>query len=115
MGTASVALKGDAVKQDFIGTIEIVIEATINVDARTAQRKVTGWVVSEVANLMGGMSPRLFIGKRTLWRVPVVLTASKQGVVGQVGTVDVDAETGELLVNEALKEQMLKNAEALVS
>lgn len=97
------------------GTIEIVIEATINTDAKMAQRKVTGWVVSEVANMMGGGQPKLVINKRAFWRVPVVLTSSTRGVVGQVGSVDVDAETGELSVDEALKEHMLNNAKALVS
>lgn len=96
------------------GTIEITIETTINVDANTAKRKVTGWVISEVANLMGGTQPKLVIGKRTFWRVPVILTSSKTGVVGEVGAVDVDSETGELLVNDALKEQLLRNATALV-
>lgn len=97
------------------GTIEIVIEATINTDAKTAQRSVTGWVASEVANMMGGAQPKLVINKRTIWRVPVVLTSSARGVVGQVGSVDVDAETGELFVDEALKESMLNNAKALIS
>jgi hypothetical protein len=96
------------------GTIEITIETTINVDANTAKRKVTGWVVSEVANLMGGTQPKLVIGKRTFWRVPVVLTSSKTGIVGEVGAVDVDTETGELLVNDALKERLLTNAASLV-
>jgi hypothetical protein len=84
--------------------------ATVTIDATTARRRVTAWLVSEVANMLVGDTPQLIIDQRTLWRVPVLLTSSRVGTVGQVGTVDVDATTGEVFVNPELKKQILANA-----
>lgn len=66
--------------------------------------------------LIGGQ-PKLVIkvGKSTVWRIPALLGSSVHGIIGEVGTVDVDAETGEILANEGLKEQLLKHVEAIAS
>lgn len=82
-------------------------------DARTARRKVTGWLVSEVGNMLMGGTPQLILGTKTVWRVPVVLTSSTVGTVGQVGYVEVDDKTGNLLVSDKEIEQILKNVEHL--
>ena len=60
----------------------------------SARRKVTGWLVDEIGNMTIGGTPQLIVNKQTLWRVPAVLTSTSKGVVSEVGTVDVDAETG---------------------
>ncbi len=62
--------------------------------------------------LIGG-TPQLVVADRTLWRVPALLTSSKIGTVGQVGTVDVDAVTGKLLVHKELIATILNNAQEL--
>jgi hypothetical protein len=89
--------------------IQISLVATLNVDAKTARRHVTAWLVSEVGNMLIGGSPRLVIGQRVVWQVPVILTSSDSGTAGQVGTVDVDAESGEVLVSDELRERILNN------
>jgi hypothetical protein len=93
--------------------ITIAIRATIEVDAATAQRKATGWLVSEVGNLLLGDTPSLVITDRAVWRVPVLLTSPEIGVVGQVGTVDVDAQTGDVLANAELIEDLIKRGRHL--
>jgi hypothetical protein len=45
--------------------------------------------------------------------VPVVLGSSTLGVLGEVGTVDVDAETGEILLTETLSQEILQNVKTL--
>ena len=84
-------------------------EIVINVDAKTARRRATAWLVSEVGNMLVGGAPQLVIGRQSVWRVPVILTSSIAGTVGQVGAVDVDAESGEALIGEGLREQILDN------
>ena len=64
--------------------------------------------------LIGG-TPQLVISQQTVWRVPAILTSSSVGTVGQVGVVDVDATSGETLVDEALRKQILENVKHLVS
>jgi hypothetical protein len=60
-----------------------------------------------------GERPQLVVGKRTVWRVPDVLGSSTLGVLGEVGTVDVDAETGEILLTDTLSQKILQNAKTL--
>jgi hypothetical protein len=80
------------------------------VDAETARRKVTGWLVSEVGNLLVGDTPALVIADRAVWRVPVPLTSPTRGGIGTVGSVDVDAQSGEILAGEALAQRILEDA-----
>jgi hypothetical protein len=63
--------------------------------------------------LMGGM-PQLIIRKDAVWRVPVLLTSSRMGTVGQAGSIDIDAESGKLQVNNELREQILNNVQNLI-
>ena len=65
---------------------------------------------------MAGDEPSLVVddSERFLWRVPVYLAVLPQGRLGQVGTIDVDAQTGQLLVTDRLIEEMQRNAQELV-
>ena len=95
--------------------IQLSVTVTVNIDPNTARRRATGWLISEVGNMLKAGTGQLVITNQTLWRMPVLLTSSKIGTVGQVGTVDVDAVTGKLLVNDELIEQILNNVKHLVS
>ncbi|MGB0387091.1 MAG: hypothetical protein ACPGWR_19925 [Ardenticatenaceae bacterium] len=90
------------------------VTMTVNIDPNTARRRVTGWLISYVGNMIMGGTAQLVIINRALWRVPALLMSSKIGTVGQVGFVDVDAVTGELLVDDHLIEEILNNAQNLV-
>jgi len=90
--------------------ITVTVRARIEVDAETARRKATGWLVSEVGNLLIGDTPTLVIADRAVWRVPVLVTSPSRGVVGVAGSVDVDAQSGEVLVDEALAQRILNDA-----
>jgi hypothetical protein len=89
--------------------------AYIKLEARTAQRLVTKWVVDHVGNLLCGDTPLLVnTGDKFYWRVPVVLGSTRAGLLGQAGTIDVDAETGKLLINSQLAGEILENAQTLI-
>jgi predicted DNA-binding antitoxin AbrB/MazE fold protein len=92
-----------------------VLSPQVRVSATAARRKVSGFVLNEISYLMGGGEPTLVIGKRTVWRVPVILTFPTHGPVGTVGTIDVDAETGELFTSPQLVEEITRNAETLTA
>lgn len=85
------------------------VHAHVEINARAAKRKATIWLVSEVGNMLMAGNPVLVIGENAVWRMPVLLSSSLTGFVGQVGTVDVDSQSGLLLVNDALAEQILQN------
>jgi len=97
------------------GRVEISVKVTtdVNVTAFTAQQKVSGFVLSEVSNLMHGDKPVLVVGERLYWRVPVILSMPPDGDLGQVGEIDVDAESGEMQVTQALIGEIRERAQAL--
>ena len=72
-------------------------------------------MLDHVSDHMAGDEPSLVVdGERFLWRVPVYLAVLPQGRLGQVGAVDVDAQSGQLLVTRELIEEMHRNARTLV-
>ena len=85
-------------------------DVEINIDAQTARRRVSGWVMTEVANMLLGGTPELLItSTQAIWRVPVILT-SKNGAIGTVGSVDVNASNGTLTILPELSQQLTDSA-----
>jgi hypothetical protein len=70
----------------------------IYITATMARRHVSRLVISEIGNLLCGGEPSLVVGERVCWRVPITLAYPDTGPAGQVGALDVDVETGEVLV-----------------
>ena len=96
-------------------TIDIRLSATVNVTAYSARQKVTGYVANEISTNMHAGEPTLHIGERICWRVPVVLSMPPSGDRGEVGTIDVDVVTGQLLVTEALTAEIERRARYLAA
>jgi hypothetical protein len=87
----------------------------IAIDGITARRSVTRWVGNHVADMLMADTPTLILTSQPLhWRVPVVLGSSK-GVVGKVGNVDVDAQSGALVTSPELIEYLLAQATQLIT
>ena len=78
--------------------VNIHLSADIQVTAAMARRRVSRLVISEVGNLLYGGEPSLLIGERICWRVPILLAYPDTGPIGQVGTLDVDVETGNIFI-----------------
>ena len=95
------------------GTFEIRQPVHLTISAETARRAVTHWLVFEITMMLSGEEPTLVIGERTRWQVPVIFSASGPGRVGIVGTVEVDAASGEIDKDPANLEAMLCAARKL--
>lgn len=95
--------------------VDVRLSCEINYTAVVARRRVSGYVASNVSVLMGGENPTLVLADRIVWRVPVVLTMPGHGVLGRVGEIDVDVETGEILVTEALLTGIKDHAKRLAA
>lgn len=90
-------------------------EPIVNIDAATARRRVTSYIGREINLMMGGREAGLVYSKgRLVWRVPVIYTSPQRGQLGVVGIVDLDARTGELLINANLEATLRNNAHALL-
>jgi hypothetical protein len=93
--------------------IDIRVRARANVTAITAQRKVSRLMLDRVSNLLCGNPPTLVVGDRLRWRVPIWLGFPGCGLVGKVGEIDVDLETGEMLFTESTLNEIGARADAL--
>jgi len=88
--------------------------ATLNVSADDARRQVNRLAVPELGTGLVAREPELLIsGEQIIWRVPIVLSLPALGDLGQVGTVDVDARTGELLLDAPTEERIVQHARRL--
>jgi hypothetical protein len=96
-------------------TLDINIRVTqpLNVTAFSARQRVTQYVMQQLSTQLGGDAPELTVGERVWWSVPVVFTLPGRGVLGRVGTLRVDAATGELLTDPQTEQEMLRHAEQL--
>ncbi|MEE8390038.1 MAG: antitoxin family protein [Anaerolineae bacterium] len=92
-----------------------ILPPNVRIPAIVARRKVSAFACSEISYLMGGDTPELVRGEQTVWRVPVTLTFPGHGSVGLVGAIDVDAETGDMLITSSLIKEITHNAETLAA
>jgi len=82
------------------------------ISARDARRRVSAWLVSEVGNLLMGGQPEFMPGNQPAWRVPVIVAGSPDQLAG---SINVDARSGELLINESTPGQILSHVHIVVS
>ena len=111
-----VTIKGSLPPQLGSAEIEINIrvQTTLNITPVVARRKINVLMLERIGNLLHGGSPELFLTDRVFWRTPVVLSTPSQGQIGRVGHIDVDAETGEMIVDDSLLKDMAENAKRLL-
>jgi hypothetical protein len=89
-------------------------ESIVNITGFTARQKASGYVGDRISHLMGGDEPTLLLSQeRLVWRVPIILTSPSKGSLGIVGTIDVDARTGSLLIADNFDEQVQERAKTL--
>jgi hypothetical protein len=62
--------------------IDIHVSATVNVSAFSAKQKVTRFVASQISTHMHGGEPKMVVGDRIVWRVPVIFSMAPQGERG---------------------------------
>jgi hypothetical protein len=71
------------------------------VTSETARRQVSVFVGNHLADLLHSDMPDLVWRENGIyWRVPVVLSSRSMGRIGPVGSIDVEVETGNLLVSD---------------
>lgn len=83
------------------------------ITAFRAQQIVAQHVVVELSTQLMPDTAELTGGERLCWSVPVIFTLPSRGRLGQVGTLRVDAQTGELLTTPQLDQEILDNAQRL--
>ncbi len=94
--------------------INIHVKATINVTPFVARQKVNVLLLDKVGTGLLAETPTLAVTNgRLYWRVPVVVSLPGRGRLGQVGAVEVDVQTAEVLADEALLQNIADRATQL--
>src|SRR5436190_10812379 len=83
------------------------------ITAFRARQLVNVLMTMEVSSQMLSQAPELILGERSCWSVPVWFTLPGSGLVGQAGTVLVDAHTGEVLADSEDLREIAGNARRL--
>lgn len=92
-----------------------IVPANVKITAAGARHKVNRFILDNVSYLMGAGQPTLVERDRLVWHVPVMLTYPDRGVVGLVGFLDVDAESGDLQVTADTVVDLTRHAHAIAS
>ena len=84
-------------REDETLTVDIQFAQEIAISPDIARRKANGFLAGYVTMMVSGGQPTLILAKDPVWRVPAVLTLPNVGEVSTLGTVDVDAQTGQVI------------------
>ena len=98
------------------GKVDLKVDRSfeIKITAEEAQRRVNRWLLNEVSYLIGADAPTLVVGdERVVWRVPAWIGFPHTGRAGNVGTVDVDVETGAMNNTPECKTNLERQAQVL--
>ena len=99
------------------GQIQLTIQvsAQFNYSAPAARQRVSRFVADEIGYLLRAGEPTLAISGRMLWRVPVIFATPDAGPLGEVGTIDVDVETGQIAATPEQVAAINRHAEDLAN
>jgi hypothetical protein len=90
------------------------IQGDFNITAYVAQQKVNRYLLLHTGNLLHSTDPNLILGDRLRWKVPIGYSVPKKGLLGIVGSVFVDANNGNVLIEQSTPvKEMESNAERL--
>src|SRR5207249_6456831 len=106
-------LPGMSLPTDSTLDINIRVTQPLNITSFSARQRVTQYVMQELSTQLGADVPELTVAERVYWSVPVVFSLPGKGVLGRVGTLRIDAGTGELLTDPHTEREMMHHAEQL--
>jgi hypothetical protein len=92
----SIILPNQSVPKLGYLNMQVTISATVNISSEQARRQVNRYIHRNVSYLMHGDIPNLMVAEYVYWQVPIIFTYPSHGVLGTVGYIDVNVETGEL-------------------
>ncbi len=94
--------------------ITVHVKSKINVTPFSARQKVNVLLLDKAGTGLMAESPALVaVDGRLCWRVPVVLSLPGHGRLGEVGSIDVDMQTFEILISPTAIETIIDNANQL--
>lgn len=95
--------------------LNLHLSLDLGITAKQAKRKLSRFLLDEVSLFIGPEEPLLVFmeAAKVVWRFPLHFSMAKQGKLGQVGAIDVDAQNGELLLTDEQIMEIKLNARLL--
>jgi hypothetical protein len=95
--------------------VDLHVSLKLGITAKQAKRKLSRFLLDEVSLFIGPEEPILVVadGPAVFWRFPLQFAMAKCGRLGQVGSIDVDAQSGELLLTDEQLMEIKLNARLL--
>jgi hypothetical protein len=91
------------------------LAVNIPISPDMARRRANGYLGLHVGLLLGTSDPRLILSDRPHWKLAVNLHLPGIGYVGQVGTITVDATTGDVIpISAGAMQAMQERAHDLI-
>ncbi len=78
-------------------TVDARLQGVITIPPDTARRRANGYFAQEIALFLIAGEPVLVLGEPSVWRIPAILRLRGLGEVATVGSLNVNAHTGEPL------------------
>ncbi len=95
------------------GKLELNIQASVEIviTAKEAHYKVRWWLRDNISMFADADPPIFVVGERYVWRVPVYIAFASSPKYSNIGVVNVDAGTGEMLDLENAKQAIIEHIE----
>jgi hypothetical protein len=94
--------------------ITVQVKSKINVTPFIARQKINVLILEKAGTGLLAESPVLVaVNGRLCWRVPVVLSLPGHGRLGEVGAIDVNMQTSEILISPSTIATIIENANQL--
>ena len=84
-------------REDEVVTVDIQVSQKIAISPDLARRRANGFFAGNVTMMVTGGQPMLIVDQNPVWRVPAVLRLPELGDVSTIGSVDIDAQTGDII------------------
>jgi len=90
-------------------TFKVEIKGELNITAFVARQRVNRYLLMYIGNLLHAGEPELLVGEcLTQWDVPIVYSLPSYGELGIVGHFLVDAQNGDIKINESTPIEEIK-------
>ncbi len=95
-------------------SLNLHLAATLAITAEDARHCVNRHVVANLGTGLIARPPELaIVGEQIYWRVPIALSLPGLGDLGQVGMIDIDAQTGNIMTAPDIEDRIIQHARRL--
>ncbi len=95
-------------------SLKIEIDSDVNITAFVARQKANRFLIMQAGDQLMADQPALHIDDALYWRVPIQFAPSRMGVLGVVGHLLVDAQTGDVRLADGVSiVELLDRADTL--